>query len=120
MTVPGKTAPAAGANVDSVVLHPDVPLLQCCPTTAFSECKPTEALLCFAALVAGEALRTCTLVLSPYHWTFHMLWVMYWLTICLLVTITTWLLAIQPVRSAKKAAKVGPADGVILHHTAQS
>ena len=33
---------------------------------------------------------------------------MYWLTICLLVTITTWLLAIQPVRSAKKAAKVRP------------
>ena len=52
-------------------------------------------------------MRTCTLVSTPYHWTFQMLWVMYWLTICLLVTITTWLLAIQPVRSAKRAAKVG-------------
>lgn len=61
-----------------------------------------------AALVAGEALRTCTLVSTPYHWTFQILWVLYWLTICLLVTTTTWLLAIQPVRSAKKAAKVGP------------
>ncbi|KAL3134644.1 hypothetical protein ABBQ32_007654 [Trebouxia sp. C0010 RCD-2024] len=58
-----------------------------------------------STLVAGEALRTCTLVSTPYHWTFHMVWVMYWLSICLLVTTTTWLLAIQPVRSAKKAAK---------------
>lgn len=64
-------------------------------------------LWCVAALVAGEALRTCTLVSTPYHWTFQILWVLYWLTICLLVTTTTWLLAIQPVRSAKKAAKVG-------------
>ena len=56
--------------------------------------------------MAGEALRTCTLVSTPYHWTFQMLWVMYWLTICLLVTFTTWLLVVQPVRSAKRAAKV--------------
>ena len=35
-----------------------------------------------------------------------MLWVMYWLTICVLVCFTTWLLVVQPVRSAKRAAKV--------------
>lgn len=58
-----------------------------------------------AALGAGEALRSCTLVSTPYHWTFQMLWVMYWLTICLLVICTTWLLVVQPVRSAKQAAK---------------
>ena len=65
-----------------------------------------QALCCGAALIAGEALQTCTLVSTPYHWTFQMLWVLYWLTICLLVTITTWLLVVQPVRSAKKAARV--------------
>lgn len=31
---------------------------------------------------------------------------MYWLTICVLVCFTTWLLVVQPVRSAKRAAKV--------------
>ncbi|KAA6424687.1 MAG: hypothetical protein FRX49_05354 [Trebouxia sp. A1-2] len=35
----------------------------------------------------------------------QMLWVMYWLTICMLVCFTTWLLVVQPVRSAKQAAK---------------
>ena len=65
-----------------------------------------DIMLCtVAALIAGEALRTCTLVSTPYHWTFQMLWVLYWLTICLLVTFTTWLLVVQPVRSAKRAAK---------------
>lgn len=59
-----------------------------------------------AALVAGEAFRTVTLVSTPYHWTFQLLWVLYWLTICLLVTFTTWLLVVLPVRSAKRAAKV--------------
>ncbi len=43
---------------------------------------------------------------TPYHWTFQMLWVMYWLSICVLVCFTTWLLVVQPVRSAKQAAKV--------------
>ncbi|DBA84654.1 hypothetical protein WJX77_004977 [Trebouxia sp. C0004] len=58
-----------------------------------------------AALGSGEALRSVTLVSTPYHWTFQMLWVMYWLSICLLVCFTTWLLVVQPVRSAKQAAK---------------
>ena len=35
-----------------------------------------------------------------------MLWVVYWLTITGLVLFVTWLLVIQPVRSAKQAAQV--------------
>lgn len=59
-----------------------------------------------AAVGISEAVRTVTLVSSPYHWTFQMLWVVYWLTITALVLFTTWLLVIQPVHSAKQAAKV--------------
>jgi len=45
-----------------------------------------------------------------------MLWVMYWLSVCLLVTFTTWLLVVQPVRSAKRAAKVKVTAVTLLHH----
>ena len=76
-------------------------------------CKRSHNVLCrtkhccqLAALGVSEAVRSVTLVSSPYHWTFEMLWVVYWLTIVLLVLGVTWLLVLQPVRSAKRAAKV--------------
>lgn len=70
-----------------------------------SPCK-TDCWHCTAALVTSEIVRSVTLVSSPYHWTFEMLWVVYWLTIIALVLFVTWLLVLQPVRKAKQAAKV--------------
>lgn len=65
----------------------------------------TFQIVVVTTLIISEIVRSVTLVSSPYHWTFQMLWVVYWLTITNLVLFVTWLLVVQPVRNAKQAAK---------------
>ena len=49
-----------------------------------------------AGIVIGEICRTVTLVSSPYHWPFEILWIVYWLSILVIIMSFTGLLVLLP------------------------
>jgi membrane protein implicated in regulation of membrane protease activity len=66
-----------------------------------------KVLLSFSLIgvTVNEVLRTLTLVSTPYHWTFEMLWMTYWLSLIFLIVSVTTLLVWVPVRDSVKAHK---------------
>ena len=49
-----------------------------------------------AGIVIGEICRTVKLVSSPYHWPFEILWIVYWLSILVIIMSFTGLLVLLP------------------------
>ena len=59
-----------------------------------------------AGIVVGEICRTVTLVSSPYHWPFEILWIVYWLSILVIIMSFTGLLVLLPNWDTIKARQV--------------